>query len=312
MSNKSSYENINYRIRPAKSIERKMLCDAFRRLNEFALIESYRYVGFGSTFFSDFILFHKTLGISKMVSIEQDESNKERFELNLPFKCIEWVPGVSNEVIPKLDWDHKTIVWLDYDDSLDQDKLLDVKYLIGSMVSGSMLILSCNVHYPLGTRVERMKDALHDKMPDYLKEEDLEGWGVAKETRKIILSQIEETLMERNGIRPRGNKFKFQQLFNFNYKDNAKMLTIGGLLYEEAEEGKYLKCTFENLSFVKTSEERYLIDVPSLTYKEIRLLDTQLPSEDFSSLTLPGVKKRDIEKYAGYYRYFPNFAETEI
>lgn len=312
MSKKSSYESINYRIRPAKSIERKMLCDTFRRLNEFALVESYRYVGFGSTFFSDFILFHKTLGIENMISIEKDESKKERFEFNVPFRCVDWMPGTSNEILPRLKWDFKSIVWLDYDNSLDIDMLIDVKYLIGSMTSGSMMILSCNAHYKNGERLTKMKENLQEKMPQSLKEEDLEAWNVAKESRKIILSQIEETLLERNALRPKGNKYKFQQLFNFNYSDGAKMLTFGGFFYEEGEESKYLKCNFENLPFVRKEGKPCLIEVPSLTYKEIRYLDTQLPYEDISSLTLPGVKKSDIEKYADYYRYFPNFAETEI
>ena len=51
-----SYESVNYVLRPAKNIERKMFCEAFRRLAEFGRVDSYRYVGFGSTFFSDFSL----------------------------------------------------------------------------------------------------------------------------------------------------------------------------------------------------------------------------------------------------------------
>ncbi len=65
-----SYRKINYRVRPAKSIQRKMLCDALLRLSFFEPVENYRYVGFGSTTFTDFILFHKILGIKDMISIE--------------------------------------------------------------------------------------------------------------------------------------------------------------------------------------------------------------------------------------------------
>jgi hypothetical protein len=312
MSRKSSYENINYRVRPAKSIERKMLSESFRRLNEFALIESYRYIGFGSTFFSDFILFHKSLGINNMISIEQDVDKQDRFEFNVPFKCINWLPGTSNEVLPELPWDYKSIVWLDYDDSLDVDMLEDVKFLIGSMISGSMLVVSCNVHYKSGERAAKMKEKLQDKMPDHLKEDDLQGWNVAKESRKIILSQIEETLMERNALRHTGNKYIFKQLFNFHYQDGAKMLTFGGILYEEGEESKYLKCNFDRLSFIRKEESAFHIEIPSLTLKEIRFIDTQLPCDDVTTLTVPGVRNSDIEKYADYYRYYPNFAETEM
>src|SRR5688572_20955159 len=95
-----SYERINYGLRPAKSIERKMLCEAFRRLSEFGSVESYVYIGFGSTYFSDFNLFHKQLGIRNMISLEKDKNNKARFEFNRPFKCITIEYGHSNEILP--------------------------------------------------------------------------------------------------------------------------------------------------------------------------------------------------------------------
>ncbi|WP_394530387.1 O-methyltransferase [Priestia aryabhattai] len=312
MSRKSSYENINYQIRPAKAIERKMLCDSFRRLNQFALIESYTYVGFGSTFFSDFILFHKTLGINKMVSIEHDEEKEERFQFNVPFNCIEWIPGTSNDVLPTLDWGNKSIVWLDYDDSFNREMLEDISFLTSSLVSGSIIIISCNVHFPKEKRLEMLKKKLEDKMPEGLKEEDLDGWNIAKETRKLILSEIDKTLYDTNSLKTDQKKHVFKQLFNFCYKDGAKMFTFGGIIHEIGEEDKFKKCNFDNLSFIKNDNKLYKIDIPSLTYKEKRHLDTQLPCEDISSLEAAGIKTSDIEKYADYYRYFPNFAETEI
>src|SRR3954447_22525223 len=84
----ASYERINYGLRPAKTIERKMLADTFRRLTTFGSLSSYRYVGFGSTYFSDFIAFHRALNITNMISVEKDEENAERFDFNVPFKCV--------------------------------------------------------------------------------------------------------------------------------------------------------------------------------------------------------------------------------
>ena len=73
---------LDYRLRPAKSIERKMLAESFRRLSQFGRVDLYRYVGFGSLYFSDFLLFHKLLGFKHMLSIEKsDDSNvQSRFE----------------------------------------------------------------------------------------------------------------------------------------------------------------------------------------------------------------------------------------
>ena len=43
-----SYQKVNYALRPAKNIERKMICEALRQLSGFCLVETYRYIGFGS------------------------------------------------------------------------------------------------------------------------------------------------------------------------------------------------------------------------------------------------------------------------
>src|ERR1035438_1696889 len=104
-----SYRAINYSLRPAKAVERKMMGEAFRRLHPFQRIEDYRYVGFGSIYFSDFQAVHRTLGISDMVSIEKNVSAEACFEFNKPYRSIELIFGNSSVVLPKLPWDKPTI-----------------------------------------------------------------------------------------------------------------------------------------------------------------------------------------------------------
>ena len=79
----SSFEKINYNLRPNKCIERKMMCEALGRLAFLEYLENYRYIGFGSPYFADFTLFHRSLGITKLESIEKEESKKSRFEFIL-------------------------------------------------------------------------------------------------------------------------------------------------------------------------------------------------------------------------------------
>ncbi|MFC1976363.1 O-methyltransferase [Chloroflexota bacterium] len=313
---KGSYERINYSLRPAKSIERKMLCDAFRRLSEFGSVESYRYVGFGSPYFSDFYLFHKQLGFTNMISIERDEVNRSRFEFNRPFNCIDIEFGHSSEVLPLFSWDVRTIIWLDYDGRLDASVLTDVDFVCKKALPGSVIIISVNAQpdRPAGTkRVDLLKDHVgEDNVPRDISDGDLAGWGTARVYRRIITNTILQTLNDRNGGRASGSKIEYQQLFNFHYADGAKMLTIGGLLYDEGQAHMVAKCAFNDLSFAKMEEEAYRIDIPCLTYREIRHLDLQLPpSNEEMDLGAPGVPQRDIKKYEKLYRYFPTFAETE-
>ncbi|NVM20275.1 MAG: hypothetical protein HWN68_00660 [Desulfobacterales bacterium] len=312
---KASYEKINYNIRAAKCIERKMLCESFRRLSVFGKIESYNYVGFGSTYFSDFSFFHKSLDIRNMISIEKDENNKDRFEFNRPFRCIKMEYGSSNEILQKLNWDARTILWLDYDGRLNQEVLLDINSFCTKVTPGSLIIISVNAEpgKELGTRFQKLRDAVgHKKIPEGTREKDLLKWGTAKVFRAIIYNEIMQILNGRNGVRSQGNKLCYRQLFNFNYSDGAKMLTTGGIIYDEGQRPLFDRCSFRDLLYIREEDEAYHIEIPNLTFKEIRYLDEQLPRKQGQTLTISGVRQADINKYEKVYRYFPAFTEANL
>lgn len=310
-----SYRSINYSLRPAKSIERKMLCEGFRRLSLFSDVEAYRYVGFGSNYFSDFILVHKTLGIKNMISIERDIQNRTRFEFNRPFDCIEIKFGESNEILPALSWkDIRTILWLDYDGKLENSILTDVGNFFANAVSGSMIVITVNVEAdsqnenPLRKLESRVGE---DKVPRDVEKKSLVGWKMADTSRRIIVNEILEVLNARNGALPTGSKLQYQQLFNFHYRDGARMLTIGGLLYDEGQESK-VSGAFDRLPFIRSDSESYLIEVPNLTYREMRHLDSQLPNCGYDDLDAQGIPEADFNKYSRTYRYFPTYTEAEM
>jgi len=327
MSN--SYRSINYSLRPAKNIERKMLCDTFRRLSYFDKIESYRYIGFGSTYFSDFILFHKALDIRDMMSIEKDVDNEERFKFNCPFQCIKIEFNHSNEVLPSLDWDVRTILWLDYDGKLDTTVLTDVACFCANALPGSVIVVTVNAHrdildyseleqpynpieelhkFRLQELIERVGE---EKIPQGVEGKNLNRKGIAKVYHTIITNEIHQTLNDRNGVLEDGHKIRYKQLFNFHYADQAPMLTVGGVLYEEKQSKIINECRLESLPFVRTGTDPYLIEVPNLTYQELRYLDKYLPLEENNRPEVP-IPEEDIEKYARMYRYFPTFAEAEM
>lgn len=313
---KPSFEKIVYSLRPSKSIERKMLAEAFRRLSVFDRLSDYRYVGFGSTYFTDFSLFHKSLGITNMVSIEREAHKWERFEFNRPYRCIRLEFGESTAILPRLSWETRTILWLDYDGKLDRDMLSDVKHACANTRSGSVIVISVNAHPDsFGPyRRKKLEERLgEDKVPIDVKKGDLAGWGTAKVYRRIVVNEIDETLKERNGILGAGERLQFKQLFNFHYQDGARMLTVGGLLIAQRELDLVAKCAFEQLPFIRGDIEPYWIQVPCLTYRELRHLDRMLPHGDPTSLDcLEWLPLDDVKKYADIYRYFPLFAEIEL
>ena len=318
-----SFEKINYTLRPAKSIERKMLCEAFHRLSSFGKIECYSYVGFGSTYFSDFSLFHKSLNIQSMISIEKHEGKKDRFEFNKPFRCIEMCYGSANTVLPTINWDSRKIVWLDYDGELSNEVLLDIKTLCLKVKPGSIILVSVNVNPKTNSdiefediqeyRINELTEAVGiNKIPIDVKDTNLANWGTAKICREIIHSEIVTALTTINVDKGAGAKLCYEQLFNFHYSDNAKMLTVGGIIFDEGQQSTVQQCSFDDLSFVAKDTTPYLIEIPNLTFKEIRCIDEQLPKKEGEIIMLPSVRPTDIEKYEKNYRFFPTFTEANL
>lgn len=313
-----SYQAVNYSLRPAKQIERKMLVETLQRLSEIQRVETYRYVGFGSIYFSDFILFHRTLGISNMVSIEKEVKDEPRLMFNRPYKCIEIEFGESTQVLPKLDWSERTILWLDYDKKLSQSMLADVQFFCSEARSGSVIIVSVNSEpgefEKAGKRLTNLKvEVGSDRVPVDITDADLRLWGTAQASQRIVHNEISQALSDRNGSLTTDSKLNYKQLFNFHYKDGARMLTTGGIIYNDQDAPAVDRCSFDRLNFYRGHKiTPFLIEIPKLTHREIRHLDRQMPTDNTSEIEAPGIPLAHIESYVQMYRYFPNYAEIDL
>jgi putative O-methyltransferase len=315
MQPKPSYEAINYSIRPAKSIERKMFIEACRLLHPFGDLNSYSYVGFGSTFFSDFALVHRALGISDLMSIEKDADNADRFDFNRPFNCIKLIFKTSTEALPKdVNWKKKTIMWLDYDGRLTDSVLADVSFFCDLAVSGSVLIASVQANPDRKERLSKLRRRVDPtKVPAGIDEDYLQEWGTARAYYRIISNEIQSALTNRNGTKDADHKLEFKQLFHFIYADGAKMLTVGGVLHEARDRQLFDRCQLsEQLEFIRTGPDPYHLVAPSLTLREVQHLDKQLPCASTSGMSAKGISAADLEHYRRVYRYFPRFAEAEL
>jgi hypothetical protein len=305
---------IDYNLRPAKHAERAMLAHALRRLTPFGSVESYRYIGFGAAYFRDFRIFHRELGITDMLSIEKDTAQKERYEFNKPFTCVKMAYDIASTVLPQLSWDVRTILWLDYTDKLDRDALADIQFFCANAAPGSVLIVTVNVQAdhlaqgPLRLMQERVGEA---NVPPGLKDKDLGGWGTAKISRRIIDNTISTTLANRNGGRTPGSTFKYQQVFNFEYADEARMLTLGGVVFEAGQAALLGAAAFESLPFARTGEDGFRIETPKLTYKELHHLQARVPIMGKPRSEV-GIPVNEVERYNELYRFFPVFAPTEM
>jgi hypothetical protein len=318
----SSFEKIDYSIRPAKHTERRMLSEVFRRLWPFQSISDYVYVGFGAVTFSDFILFHRNLGVREMLSIEREPDSIERVRENAPFE-IKIDNRSSAEALPDLQWGKRQILWLDYDGALSSDMLLDAGTVAANAASGTVLAVSFNCHRAKELddvksadegveAIELFRDRYgRERVSDEVSEDDLYGWPFAKLGRKLFSAEIESSLATRNIEIDQPDVVSFHRICEIEYQDGAKMTTLVGIFVAEKDAEKLFACKFDSLDFLEKDGSPIRIVVPRLTIREIRALERQLPLAQGADINPGFVPLNDANKFVDLYRYLPNFGILE-
>lgn len=319
----SSFRRINYSLRPAKHAERRMLCEIFGRLRPFQPIDRYVYLGLGSVWFADFILFHRHLGIREMISIERAASEQARFEDNKPFRTITVHYSDATRVLPRLDWGRRYFVWLDYDEPLLPGMLLDIRTVTDRAVSGTVLAVSVQCHQAREIEaakkeaggpspIERFRNEFGRARvaPDVF-EEQLMGWPFGAVCRGIIVSEIEAALVARNGDLQGADVLSFRPICEIEYEDGAKMTTIVGILAAASDDRIVEECGFDSLDFLHGRGKPVRIVIPKLTVREVRNLEQQLPQLGTIRLERGSIPAKEAQAFADLYRYLPNFAVLE-
>jgi hypothetical protein len=320
MSN--SFRKIDYRLRPAKSVERRMMAEAFLRLRPFAAVETYRYVGMGSVYFADFAIFHAICGFQSMVSIEdvEDRHVQERFRFNAPLGHIELNFNHSSTALPALPWDLRSIVWMDYDGHLSKGVLTDLKYLATKLSSGSVLLVTVNADLAdeeegKEPRIEVLKGRLEDegKLPARVISGDaLNSREIPRVFREILTQELRDGVNDRNAGRPEGQKYSFEQILFFTYEDGAPMLTLGWVFFDDGQRPTFTHCDFGRLKYFRSGDEPMHIQVPLITNAEVRALNRVgdgLQGQKIEDIPVP---PSEVAKYDQVRRYWPMFAPPEL
>lgn len=318
---------INYSVRPAKNIERKMMKDVFSRLFVFDELAEYQYIGFGSKYFTDFTFFHKTLGCKKMISIECDSMNIARYEFNKPYEFIQMHFGYSYQILPKLKYEDKTIVWLDYDYSFNEEVMTDLIFLVENLTSGSVLSVSFSCDIP---KIHKLKEKYPNIEKGFFKkyfEEifgdigidlDDRGWNQPNKFSNFINEKVYSRLLSaisiRNSDLRENKKLNLEQIFYFSYADGIPMITFGWLIFSEEDRQKYNLLNLGNFNFYSNRiDQPYLIETCHLTIKEIRSLMSKMPISEEENVPIDEkIIPAEMQKnFAKNYQYFPSFHEVE-
>ena len=324
----SSSTRVQYDLRPAKQVERRMIVDALQRLQAAGFpIADYQYTGFGAIYFVDFILFHKLLGMSNLLSLERQTSLKTRMEFNKPFKCVDVKMVSASSEIPNLSRDRRHIIWLDYDGVLHKDFLSDVQSAITILAPGSILLVTVDIEPPenidykeIDPNFDGSKEVLGPKhwklyfeyhASTYLRlgltESDFGGVELRSRTAEILKACFSRSIVPRTDM-------EFLPMFNFVYRDSHWMLSMGGMIAGKTEKRQLRNTTLRETNYYRENFDSapFEIAVPRLTRKERLFLDQEMPCaegwlpEDFD------LDPDDLRKYRDIYRFLPAFAEILV
>lgn len=299
-----SYEQVNYLLRTKKQIERKCIIEALQSLAPLVEISKYNYLGFGSVYYADFILFHKYLNISNMTSIDDEKSDEKRFKFNKPYEFIEFISIDSNQYLTsRIDWKKNHLLWFDYDGVVNLSVLDDLRLVASQAKPLNIFIATIKADRPKSPTdiIQEFKNHLKPGLTPAI---------VKKDWIKLLREMMHEAINV--GLNSRTDDLKFLQLFNLSYKDTSSMYTFGGILYEN-QDSENIKNYVQDLNFVSHNSKLVSIDCPILSPKEKMYLDHFIDENiaiKNNRASRIGISADKVNRYLKYYKYYPQYFES--
>ncbi len=310
----ASFNVVNYSLRPSKSIQRSIIFEGCKQIQNSLGLTDIVYIGFGSIWFTDFITAHKSLNVNDMISIEANDIGFKRAEFNRPFKSISIFNELSSDALKEISKNEKYnkrpwIVWLDYDGCLDETAVEDLRYIIENAPPQSFLMTTFDAKaHKYGKprqRLERLSQLLGAVVPDECDPSDLSDDKMAETLTKLLTNFLVSTAARI--VRPGG----FVPCFSVTYQDGTPMATVGGVLPTLGTLPQLRQIVSENgwPGFLKQR-----ISAPHLTLKEAATLQAQLPRRNKlsrKSIQRLGfdLEEEQISSFEKYYKYYPSYAQ---
>ena len=312
-----SFDAVNYSLRPSKSIQRQIVFSGVGLLRAQLAMEGMIYIGMGSVWFVDFSLAHRLLGIDDMVSIEADEIGCARARFNAPYATVKVEEGHSLDVLRKLAGREEMrnrpwMVWLDYDYELNESVREDVLFVIEHSPANSVLIITFNgVDRKYGAandRVERLRSVLGDVVPDTLDKAACKDTEMQNTLATLTLDYMKSSaeIMARPG--------GFVPAFKVLYRDNAPMITVGGVLPSKGA-ASIARDMVAHADWPCLVADR--VHVPHLTLREAASLQARLPRamplsrSDIQNLGFD-LPDEQIAAFERHYKLYPSFAQVAL
>jgi hypothetical protein len=315
-----SFKQFHYGLRPSKQVERKIMIEVLLRLSRAGYnISDYIYLGFGSVYYVDFVMFHKYLFVEEMVCVEWGDVEK-RMRFNKPFKFIKLKLGALLNHIPSMRRTKKYLVWLDYDRPLDLEMLQDIDGCLNRMARRSIFVITIDARPKLPKDQFDLDDKTVEERERVTVETYQEWFGPYVEeditldtiSRLHVAPLFYEVVMERarQTLTKRGGGLRFLQIFNYIYRDGAPMLTVGGIIGTEEDEQALQGSRMLDHRFVRAISDPLEISVPPLTVREKHWLDSRLDGNLTANKLQFELEEELLDNYRKFYKEYPTYMET--
>lgn len=311
----SSSFTINYSLRQNKALERALVFEGLASAKPF-LSDDCIYVGLGSVWFQDFQLARRILGIVDMVSMESDPVVYSRAQFNKPFGSVEVLEGDSQqlirEVIGRAEYEDRAyIVWLDYDDIMDEERLAELSWLSRNLPAGSALLTTFSA---TGRRYARRPEARLEVLMDLFSADIVGEIGSTSEVKdEALMGALADCTLRYLTSRSvtSGRNVAFLSAFRLLYRDSSPMVTVGGLIVDDDVRD-------DTQSLVSSASwcgiETEVIASQPLTLREMQSLNQLLPRAE--PLTLADIQDLGFELsdsqisiYERHHLRYPMYAE---
>jgi hypothetical protein len=316
----NSFKQFHYGLRASKQVERKTMIEVLLRLSEARYnIRDYVYLGFGSPYYVDFVMFHKYLFMQDMVCVEWGDVER-RMRFNKPFKFIKLKMGALLKHIPSLRPTKKYFVWLDYDRSLDIEMLQDIDGCLNRLGAQSVFVITMDARPKLPKDQFDIED-MAAKERERLTTTTYKGWfgnyveeNITRNTiaRNHVASLFYEVVVERvrQTLANRGGDLRFLQIFHYFYHDGAPMITVGGIVGTDEDERTLRAIGILDHQFVRTTSKSLEISVPPLTIREKYWLDSRLDDGFTVDKLKFELEEEQLGNYRRFYKEYPTYMES--
>jgi hypothetical protein len=308
-------ERVDYEIRPAKSTLRRVILEQLRHIQSGWNLREYTYMGFGSVAFVDFVLFERHLGFKRLISIEDKQKRRDRFEFCKPLGHIELKMGDSTKVLNDMNLSQPMVIWLDYDQPPSDGKLNDVAGIVERATLGTVVYVTVGLE-DLDIIVQKQNT---EKRLDYLKtylaymDDTSSLLKTVKRQIEVYSKLFQDVMDERARTRSETSKIAAMPILSATYSDGKQMLVLGWILLDPSERDK-LSVAMDGCVGYPVGDVPLKITYPSLTRVERRHLDKVLRENgagESAETDEHGIPAKEAALYRTFRRFLPSYAELE-